>query len=136
MEIKRIFVEKKEGFDIPAKRVLGEITDVLKLAATDLRVFLRYDIAGIEDADFAHTAANVFSEPPCDTVYRETLPELTGYTVFGVEYLPGQYDQRADSAEQCVELLLHKSRPTVKTATVYAVEGVDAEGLASIQKYL
>ncbi|MDD3946667.1 MAG: phosphoribosylformylglycinamidine synthase [Clostridia bacterium] len=136
MEIKRIFVEKKEGFDIPAKRILGDITGVLKLAATDLRLFLRYDIAGIDDADFAHAVTNVFSEPPCDSVYEEILPDLTGYAVFGVEYLPGQYDQRADSAEQCVELLLHKSRPRVKTATVYAVKGVDANGLAAIQKYL
>lgn len=136
MEIRRIFVEKKPGFDIPAKRILSDITGVLKLPATGLRVFLRYDVQGIGEEDFLYAVDNVFREPPCDNVYFETLPELDGYAVFGVEYLPGQYDQRADSAGQCVELLLNKSRPRVKTATVYAVSGVDEEGVRAIQKYL
>lgn len=136
MQIKRIFVEKKEGFDIPAKRLYDDIVSLLKLPITDLRLFLRYDTDGIADEDFAAAVSNVFSEPPCDTVYLEQLPSLDGYAVFGVEYLPGQYDQRADSAEQCVELLLNKSRPRVKTATVYAVKGCDRQGLAAIQGYL
>jgi len=136
MDIQRIFVEKKPGFDIPAKRVLGDIKGVLKLPAADLRVFLRYDVQGVGESDLMYAVDNVFREPPCDNFYLEALPELLDYTVFGVEYLPGQYDQRADSAEQCVELLLNKSRPKVKTATIYAVRGLDAEGVRAVQKYL
>lgn len=136
MEIRRIFVEKKAGFDIPAKRILGDIREVLKINCENLRVFLRYDISGIEEADFEFAVNNVFCEPPCDTVYYEELPELGGYGVFGIEYLPGQYDQRADSAGQCVELLLNKNRPKVKTATIYAVKGVSERDILAIQKYL
>ncbi|MFI3229275.1 MAG: phosphoribosylformylglycinamidine synthase [Bacillota bacterium] len=136
MEIKRIFVEKNEGFDIPSARVFADIVGVLKIKATALRLFLRYDIAGIAEEDFQRATSNVFSEPPCDTVYNEELPELEGYKMFAVEYLKGQYDQRADSAEQCVELLLNKSKPKVQTATVYAIQGVSDEELIAIQKYL
>ncbi len=136
MDIRRIFVEKKEGFDIPSKRVFGDIVGVLKIKATALRMFLRYDIAGIEEGDFEQAVCNVFSEPPCDNVYFEELPSLAEYKLFAVEYLKGQYDQRADSAEQCVELLLNKSKPKVQTATVYAIAGVSDAELEAIQKYL
>jgi phosphoribosylformylglycinamidine synthase len=136
MKIRRIYVEKKPGFDIPAKRILEDITGVLKIPATGLRVFLRYDIQGIAEEDFLTAVDNVFREPPCDNVFFETLPELAGYAIFGTEYLPGQYDQRADSAEQCVELLLNKNRPKVRTATVYAISGITEEAVRAVQKYL
>ncbi len=136
--IRRIFVEKRKGYDVAAKRLLSDITGVLKTGASDLRLFLRYDIEGLSDEDFKLAVENVFSEPPSDIVYFEELPvpALDGYKIFGIEYLRGQYDQRADSAEQCVGLLLNRARPKVQTATVYAVEGVTESELSKIKNYL
>ncbi|MCL2630565.1 MAG: phosphoribosylformylglycinamidine synthase [Firmicutes bacterium] len=134
--VKRIFVEKRAGFDIPAKKVFGEITNVLKIDAKDLRIFIRYDIEGLCEADFESAVENVFSEPPCDTVFYEELPKLKGYEILATEFLKGQYDQRADSAEQCAELLLNKPRPKVRCATVYAISGINKKDLVKIAKYL
>jgi phosphoribosylformylglycinamidine synthase len=136
MSVKRIFVEKKEGFDILANRIHSDIVDLLKINASAVRVFHMYDIENVSEYDIVATVDNVFSEPPCDNVFMNKLPWLFGYKVFAVEYLLGQYDQRADSAEQCVQLLLNKNRPIVKTATVYAIKNISDDDLKVIKKYL
>ncbi|MDR2267636.1 MAG: phosphoribosylformylglycinamidine synthase, partial [Christensenellaceae bacterium] len=136
MSIKRIFVEKKEGFEVLANRILDDVTTNLKINASALRVFNMYDIEGLSDHDIKACVENVFSEPPCDDVYYTKLPWLFGYKLLAVEYLGGQYDQRADSAAQCVQLLLNKERPLVKTATIYAFKDITEEELTVISKYL
>lgn len=133
--IYRLFVEKKSGFDVQAKNLKSDLVNVLKLNAEDVRMFLRYDVEGLSETELASAVTNVFSEPPCDEVTKETLPALCGYDVFGVEYLTGQYDQRADSAEQCVQLLIGK-RPTVRCAKIYAVKGLSANELDKMKGYL
>jgi phosphoribosylformylglycinamidine synthase len=136
MAVKRIFVEKKEGYDIPAQKVLDDIVNVLKINAQAIRMFNMYDIEGIESSDLKQAVENVFSEPPVDEVFYDKLPWLFGFKSFAVEYLDGQYDQRADSAEQCVQLLLNKNRPRVKTATVYAFKDVTDDEIGVIANYL
>ncbi|MCL2751222.1 MAG: phosphoribosylformylglycinamidine synthase, partial [Firmicutes bacterium] len=134
MEIFRLYTEKKKGEQVYADRVAADIANT-GARINDLRVFLRYDAAGISKAEFDAAVPIVFSEPPVDDVYAE-LPELPGYSVFAVEYLPGQYDQRADSCAQCVQLLTQGARPLIACATVYAVKGADRERLAGIKKML
>ncbi|MCI8435749.1 MAG: phosphoribosylformylglycinamidine synthase [Clostridia bacterium] len=129
--IKRLFVEKTDGS--AAKKTLSELSNVLGIVPEALRVFLRYDVEGLSDADFARAVGTVFSEPPVDRVF-ETLPD--GYDYFGIEYLPGQYDQRADSAAQCVQLLCVCARPLIRTATVYAVKGLSEDETARVKSYL
>ncbi len=102
-----------------------------------MRIILRYDSEGISDQDYESAIENVFSEPAVDKVYREELPLLEGEIAFGVEYLPGQYDQRADSAAQCVQLLLRKQRPQIATATIYALSGeLTVQDVEKIKKYV
>ncbi|HEY8390767.1 MAG TPA: phosphoribosylformylglycinamidine synthase, partial [Clostridia bacterium] len=96
----------------------------------------RYDVADIQKEDFESAVVSVFSEPPVDNVFFETLPDLKDYEIFGTEFLPGQYDQRADSAAQCVQLLTQKARPMIKCATIYAIKGVKEEELEKIKKYI
>ena len=103
---------------------------------TGARVFKRYDVSGLSDAEYERAVSAVFSEPNCDEVYFESLPEVQGQ-VFAVEYLPGQYDQRADSAAQCIQLFTQGERPQVKTATVYVLEGdLDGETVARVKHYI
>ena len=102
---------------------------------TEVRVLNRYDVENIDEALFASSVKTVFSEPQLDTVYTE-LPRGAD-AVFAVEYLPGQFDQRADSAAQCIQILSQGDRPTVRTAKVYLLYGnLDQEAVASIQKYV
>ena len=136
MSIRRIYVEKKHGERVAAGKVKADIENVLGITVADVRIFLRYDIEGIEDKDFDAAVKSVFSEPPVDTVHYGELPPLDGYKIFGTEYLPGQYDQRADSAAQCVQLLTVGTRPQIRTATVYAISGIDGGELERIEKYL
>ena len=133
--IKRIFVEKKRTVSNLADNLCRELNLQLKVSIGSLRCFIRYDIEGLEGDDFNTAIGTVFSEPPVDDVYFENLPALTGYTVFEVEYLPGQYDLRADSAVQCVQLLTMGTLPKIRCATVYAVSGaVDETAVPDIQK--
>lgn len=131
----RLFTEKKKGFDIAAKKLGEDIKSVLGIGLEELRVLLRYDVQGMSGEDFIKAKHAVFSEPPCDEVYEESV-DLDGYKVFAIEYLPGQYDQRADSAEQCVQLLTQKERPKIRCATVYALKGIDGGQLERIKRYL
>ncbi|MBQ8374980.1 MAG: phosphoribosylformylglycinamidine synthase [Clostridia bacterium] len=132
--IYRIFVEKKDN--VQARKEAGDIKTLLGIAAEDLRLVLRYDVEGLTEAELNAALPAVFSEPPVDNVYLETLAIPDGYKAFAVSYLTGQYDQRADSAAQCVQLLTKKTRPLVKCARVYLVKGVTDAELAAIKKHL
>ena len=122
--VRRVFVEKREGFDVEARQLFADIKERLGLEwLTGLRVLKRYDLSGISDAEFGPARDSILSEPNCDNVFEETLPLKAGETAFAVEYLPGQYDQRADSAAQCIQLLTQGERPLVRSATVYVFCG-------------
>ena len=132
--IYRIFVEKKDN--LQAKKVKEEIKNLLKIDVEDVRKLIRYDVDDITEEEFKAAVPTVFSEPPVDDVYLEDVSFGEDYKVFAVAYLTGQYDQRADSAAQCVQLLTQKERPLIKCANVYAVKGVTDEQLAEIKKHL
>lgn len=132
--IYRIFTEKKHN--VSAERIKRDVKNLLGICAEDVREVLRYDVEGLSRADFDRAKNTVFSEPPVDDVYEETLSFPEGYKAFAIAFLDGQYDQRADSAAQCVQLLTQKTRPTVKCARVVAVKGVTDEQFAAIKKYL
>ncbi len=132
--IYRVFVEKKEN--LQAKKIREDLDAQLGIAVEDLREVIRYDVEGITEEELEGAIVNVFSEPPVDTVYRETLPIDEDYKVFAIAFLDGQYDQRADSAAQCVQLLTQKNRPLIKCARVIAVKGVTDAELEKIKKHL
>ena len=132
--IYRIFVEKKDN--VQAKKEKADVKTLLNIDAEDFRIILRYDVEGLTETELNAALGTVFSEPPVDDVYLETLEIPVGYKAFAVSYLTGQYDQRADSAAQCVQLLTKKSRPMVKCARVYLVKGVTDEELCAIKKHI
>lgn len=136
--VTRVFVEKKEGFDIEAKQLQADLTDNLGVAGIqEFRIINRYDTSGIDGAAWETAKRTIFSEPNVDNVYDEDFTLPSDYQAFAVEYLPGQYDQRADSAAQCVQLLTQGERPLVSTARVYAVKGsVGADELRKIKDYI
>ncbi|MEG2454468.1 MAG: phosphoribosylformylglycinamidine synthase, partial [Clostridia bacterium] len=113
--IKRLFVEKKDGYNVSARKLAQDIKNVLNLTPSTVRELLRYDIEGLSNEDFEVAKKTIFSEPTIDNVY-ENVFDCGDADVFVVEYLPGQYDQRADSAIQCVQLLTLKPRVLVKCA--------------------
>ena len=123
-DVIRIFVEKREGFNVVAKQTLWDIRHNLGMrSVTDLRYIVRYDIEGLTRDEYDKAKGIVLSEPNADVIYEETLPVESGWRVFAMEYLPGQYDQRGDSAEQCVQLLTQGERCKVLTARVIALKG-------------
>ena len=132
----RIYVEKKPGFDGEARSLHSELVNLLGITQlTGLRLLNRYDVEGISRELFARCSTTVFSEPPVDNTYA-ALPETAG-TVFAVEYLPGQFDQRADSASECIQLISQGERPNVRSARVYLLEGELTEAqIAEIKKYV
>ena len=132
----RIYVEKKSGLDNEARALLSDINGLLGIESVkSVRLLNRYDVENIEGELFEYTVGTVFSEPQLDNVYREL--DVQSGIVFAVEYLPGQFDQRADSASQCVQLISQKERPIVKTARVYILEGNITDGeLSQIKKYV
>ncbi len=132
----RIFVEKKPGLAHEATALTKDITDFLGVKALKgIRVINRYDVEGIEEALFRYACTTVFSEPQLDDTAEEI--EIDGYTCFAVEYLPGQFDQRADSAAQCIQLISCGEKPLVRTAKVYLLEGdLSAEDVDKIKKYV
>lgn len=132
--IYRIFVEKKDN--LQAKHVKEDIKNLLKIDVEDVRKLIRYDVEGMTEEEFGKAVPTVFSEPPVDDVYLENISFGEDYKVFAISYLTGQYDQRADSAAQCVQLLTQKERPLIKCANIYAIKGVDDESLARIKKHL
>ncbi len=132
----RVYVEKKQGFQHEANSLLQEVRDLLEIKSVEnIRVINRYDVEDIEKSLFDYAVKTVFSEPQMDTASGSV--DLDGAIVFAVEYLPGQFDQRADSASQCIQLISQKERPTVKTAKVYAVYGkVTDEEISAIKKFV
>ena len=132
----RIYVEKKPGFDGEARQLQNELTSLLGIGSlTGLRLLNRYDVEGISEQLFRQCVDTVFSEPPVDSVCTE-LPAHPG-TAFAVEYLPGQFDQRADSAAECIQLISQGERPLVRSARVYLLDG-DLTGaqVEEIKKYV
>ena len=132
----RIYVEKKPGFDVEANGLKNELTSLLGIKdLTGLRLLNRYDVEGIDEALFNQCVSTVFSEPPVDNTYAE-LPASEGVS-FAVEYLPGQFDQRAASAAECIQLISQGERPLVRSARVYLLEGaLTPEQVAEIKKYV
>ncbi|MBO4324534.1 MAG: phosphoribosylformylglycinamidine synthase, partial [Lachnospiraceae bacterium] len=123
-QVRRIYVEKKAPFAVRAKELKSELRDYLGLTGlSEVRVFVRYDVENISEETYRKALVTVFSEPPIDDVYEEKLPLADGDRVFSVEYLPGQFDQRADSAEQCVKLLKETEEPIIRSATTYILKG-------------
>ena len=131
----RIYVEKKKGFDHEAQNLLGEVHGLLGIqSVTGLRLLNRYDVEGVSEELFRSCIPTVFSEPPVDDTC-DHCPEAD--VVFAVEYLPGQFDQRAASASECIQLISQGERPTVRTARVYLLTGNPTEAeLAQIKKYV
>ena len=119
--VRRIFVEKKAPFAVKAKELKNEMSEYLGIEAEEVRVLIRYDVENVSDATFAQAKQTVFSEPPVDNIYDEDFPHKADDFCFTVEYLPGQFDQRADSAEQCVKLLNDSEEPIIKSATTYVI---------------
>ena len=117
MNVRRIFVEKIKGMDVAAQAAAADFRNNLGIAGLKgVRLLNRYDVEGISDAEYEAAKTLVFSEPNVDRVYDEVFPCPPGAALFVVEYLPGQYDQRADSAAQCIQILTQKDRPEVRAA--------------------
>lgn len=122
--VKRIYVEKKEPFAVKAKELKEEIQGYLNISGVkNVREFIRYDVENLSEDTFEAACRIVFSEPPVDILYRESLEIPKDGKVFSVEYLPGQFDQRADSAVQCVKFLQEDEQPIIKTAVTYLITG-------------
>ncbi len=135
-QVRRIYVEKKEPYAVKARELSEEIRSYLGISCvTRVRELVRYDMENISEETYARALGSVFSEPPVDEVYEETF-DAHGAAVFSVEYLPGQFDQRADSAEQCVKLLAEDEEPIIRTATTYVIEGTLSEAeLTAVKKH-
>ncbi len=125
--VKRVYVEKKEGFGVQAADLKSEIKNYLGIQnVADVRVLIRYDVENVSDETFEKACNGIFSEPPVDMLYRETFEMEANSRVFSVEFLPGQFDQRADSAIQCIQFIKEDEQPVIKTAATYVIIGKDA----------
>ena len=123
-KVRRVYVEKKADFAVAAKGLAHEIKSYLGVeSVTNVRVLIRYDVENISDEVFEDACRTVFSEPPVDTLYEEEFPMAADERSFAVEFLPGQFDQRADSAVQCVKFLKEDEEPIIRSATTYVIEG-------------
>ncbi len=137
MSIVRLFVEKKPEHRSGAKKLMSDIQNVLGVDVSDVRVVLRYDIEGLDGENLEKAKVTIFSEPPVDELIEATeLAVEAGYQIFGSEFLPGQYDQRADSACQCVQLLTQSARPTIRMATLYLIKGASGGEMEKIKDYI
>ena len=122
--VRRIYVEKKTGYAVKAQELKEDLIGYLNMSGIeDVRMFIRYDVENISDEVFEQACRTVFSEPPVDILYRETIETPANGRVFSVEYLPGQFDQRADSAVQCVQFLKAEEQPIIRTAVTYLITG-------------
>ena len=128
MGVKRVYVEKKPEFAVQAKELRHEVKSYLGIKTVkNVRVLIRYDVENLSDATFERACNGVFAEPPVDVLYREDFPHEESDHIFSVEFLPGQFDQRADSAVQCVQFIKEDELPVIKTATTYVIEGEISE---------
>ncbi len=139
-EVRRVYVEKKEGFGVQAHDLKQEISNYLGIQEVEnVRVLIRYDVENISEETFGKACKGVFSEPPVDTLYHEEFPVKQGSRVFSVEFLPGQFDQRADSAVQCIQFIKEDEQPVIRTAMTYVIEGkggaITDEELAAIKAH-
>ena len=126
--VRRVYVEKKAPFDGKARELKEEIRGYLGISQIEsVRILIRYDVESVSEKVFEKACRTVFSEPPVDELYLEDFPGREGCFVFGVEYLPGQFDQRADSAEQCVKLLAEEEDPVIRSAVIYCIYGECSE---------
>ena len=124
--VRRVYVEKKEGFGVQAQDLKNEISSYLGIRDVEnVRVLIRYDVENLSDETFKKACRGVFAEPPVDLLYEEEFPVADTCRVFSVEYLPGQFDQRADSAVQCVQFIKEDEQPVIRTATTYVIQGRD-----------
>ena len=135
--VKRIYVEKKDPYAVKAKELKEEIGSYLGITGVEaVREFIRYDVENLSDEIFERACQTVFAEPPVDILYRETIEVPANAKVFSVEFLPGQFDQRADSAVQCVKFLKQDEEPIIKTAVTYMVIGtISDDEFAKIKSY-
>lgn len=137
MSVFRIYVEKKEEFAVEAAHILSDLKTALAIDSVEsVRLLNRYDVEGLSKEAFDQATVTILSEPAVDVTYTE-LPQVEGNRVFAIEYLPGQFDQRADSAAQCISLMTQDKRPAVRNARVYLLGGaVTDEEFAKIKDYL
>ena len=137
MMVKRIYVEKKEPYAVKAKELMADIKAYLNIdTITNVRVLIRYDVENISDDTFKKACNIIFSEPPVDVLYNEDFDRDASARIFSVEFLPGQFDQRADSAVQCVQFLNSSENPVIKTAVTYCLEGQISDAqFESIKSY-
>ena len=135
--VKRVFVEKKPEFAVAAKELRHEIRHYLGIRdVSGVRVLIRYDVENLSEETFEKACKGVFAEPPVDILYKEEFPMKEGERCFSVEYLPGQFDQRADSAEQCVRFIKEDEMPVIRTAVTYVIEGdISDEEFAAIRSH-
>lgn len=136
-DVRRVYVEKKPEFAVQAKELRHEIKHYLGIGTiTGVRVLIRYDVENLSEESFEKACIGIFAEPPVDVLYLETFPMEKENYVFSVEYLPGQFDQRADSAEQCMQFINENEKPVIKTAVTYVIEGaVTGEEIAVIKNH-
>ena len=135
--VRRVYVEKKPSFAVKAKELKHEISSYLGIqTVTNVRELIRYDVENISDDVFEKACHTVFAEPPVDDLYLEKFEAADGAHVFSVEFLPGQFDQRADSAVQCVQFLDENAQPIIRSATTYVIEGdITEEEFEAIKNY-
>ncbi len=135
--VRRVYVEKKPPYAVRAKELKDEIRSYLDMKnLSEVRVLIRYDIENVSDETYNRAKGTVFSEPPVDTLYEECFPKNDADKIFSVEYLPGQFDQRADSAEQCVKLLHESEEPVIRSAVTYVLTGdLSEEDFEKIKEY-
>ena len=135
--VRRIYVEKKPEFAVAGRELLQNIRGYLGISGVSgARVLIRYDVENISDETYSKTLGTIFSEPPVDLLYEESFPVSEDETAFAVTALPGQFDQRADSAEQCVRLLNEKEEAAVRSASVYVLSGaISSEELSRIKSF-
>lgn len=124
MSVRRVYVEKKPAYAVKANELNEEIRSYLGISSVEgVRVLIRYDMENLSDEIYGLALTTIFSEPPVDEYYLEEFPAEEGDLIFSVEYLPGQFDQRADSAEQCIKLLKEDEEPVIKSAVTYVISG-------------
>ena len=136
-KVNRLFVEKKEGFNLESLAMKNDIEDSLNIKLQNIRVINRYDVEGISEDSYKKVAETILSEPNLDNIYYEEIPDVKSSRIFAIEYLPGQYDQRADWASMCAEIVNGGHRPNINSARVIIIDGeiTDSE-FDKIKKYL
>lgn len=135
--VKRIYVEKKASFAVKARELEEELKGYLGIDGLEqVRIFIRYDVENLSDAVFEKACKGIFAEPPVDDLYYEKIEMPQNSRCFSVEFLPGQFDQRADSAVQCVQFLKEDEKPIIKTAVTYLLVGaISDEAFQKIKAY-